>query len=205
MYSRLGFKSYFAKIRFWDSPYREVEKLISKKGVIVDLGCGEGVFSNYLALTSFKRKVFGFDIDKKRVSIADRGLKNTVFENANVLNVDIPKADTIILFHLLHHLNSFFDQEKLLKKCINSLNSGGRIVVVEIDVKPTLKYLTTWFTDHFLVPWIFEGKFYSPDITFRNKKGWVEIFNQLKLKYRNYDYEKRKPFTHTVFVCTRNE
>jgi len=52
LYQDGGFTGIFAKIRFWDAPYIEMEKMIAKRGNIVDLGCGDGIFANFLTLKS---------------------------------------------------------------------------------------------------------------------------------------------------------
>src|SRR5438552_3620639 len=87
LYSTFRWKSFFSKIRFWDAPYVEVEKLIPKKGKIVDLGCGEGIFTNFLALSSSKRNIIGIELDKKRIEEANRGLKNASFKFGDATSI----------------------------------------------------------------------------------------------------------------------
>lgn len=204
LYSGLGWKSFFARIRFWDAPYLGVEELIPKKGRITSLGSGEGLFENFLALSSKQREILGIEIDKERLSIADRGLSNVDFKVGDATKKNIPCSDCIILFHLLHHLDSFNDQEKVVKNCLTSLKKSGKLVIVEADIKPTFKYLVTWFTDHFLVPWLFEKRFYSP-IYFRNKGDWKRLFRKLGLSCRIRPAETGKPFTHVIFECQKKK
>ena len=192
----------FTKIRFWDAPYIEVEKMIIKSGIITDLGCGEGIFTNFLAMSSPQRKITGIEIDQERFKKADRGLKNVSFKRGDVTTIDIPKSDDIILFHLLHHLPSYKDQEKVIKNCISSLNENGKLIIVEVDIKFSFKYLISLFVDCFLVPWIFEKRFYTP-VFYRSKNNWQKLFNELNLKYRTTNLEKGKPFTHVVFEVTQ--
>ena len=114
LYKNVGWKKFFAKIRFWDSPYYEVEKIIPKKGTIVELGCGEGVFTNFLGLSSKTRKVIGVEIDMRRAKDANRGLKNVSIVKRDATKFKIPNADCIVMYHLLHHLTSFELQETLI-------------------------------------------------------------------------------------------
>lgn len=199
LYSGSGWKSLFVRIRFWDAPFRKVEKLVPKKGTIVELGCGEGLFSNFLGLSSAKRKIIGIEIDKNRVGQASHGLKNVFFKRGDVTKVKIPGADCIVLFHLLHHLNSFGDQEKVIEKCVKSLRKGGKIIIVEVDDKPFLKYLISWFTDHFIVVWLFERRFFVAKIFFRKKKEWIKLLSRYELDYEVISAHKGKPFSHVVF------
>lgn len=203
LYTNTGWKSLFARIRFWDSPYREVEKLIPDRGIITELGCGEGIFSNFLGMSSVKRNVVGIEIDKDRVGDADRGLKNVFFKKADALKVMIPKSNCIVMFHLLHHLNSFKDQELLLEKSKGALKKKGKLVIVEIVEKPLIKFLTTWFTDYFVVPWLFEGKFIARKIYFRKEKDWKIFLRNTGFKVKTFTPHHGKPFSHAVFVCER--
>lgn len=202
LYAKTGLKSLFSKIRFWDAPYFEVEALVPQKGYIVDIGCGEGIFSNFIALASSKRKVLGIEIDRKRLEDADRGLKNTSFVWGDATKFKFKDADCVILFHLLHHLPSYEDQEKTLKLCYNGLKKGGKLIIVEIDIKPIFKYLLSWLTDHFLVPVLFESRIYSP-IYFRKKNEWIKLLRNYGLDVFTRPLDKGKPFSHITFVCTK--
>ncbi len=203
LYSGLGWKSLFARIRLWDAPYKQVEEIVPKKGVIIDLGCGEGLFSNYLALGSKKRKIFGVDVDKNRIKHAGRGLPNTQFVLGDVNKTKIPAADAIILMHLLHHLGSFKEQGKLLRKCWSKLRNKGKLVIIEIEPKASLKYFIVFLVDHFLVAWLFEKKVYSA-IYFRKKSEWFTLLNNIGFKVNSYPADKNKPFPHIIFECIKS-
>lgn len=202
LYKLVGWKKYFSKIRFWDAPFIQVEKLIPKKGLILDLGCGEGIFSNFLALKSKSRKIIGIELNKERINQANKGLKNTKFFQGDVTSKEIPKADTILMFHLLHHLNNFKDQEKLLKKIVKKLKQNGKLIIVEVEQKVSFKYLLAFLTDHFLVPWLFERKFYTK-VFFRKSKEWKRILNSLELSVKLISAEKKMPFSHIILVCQK--
>lgn len=202
IYSDLGWKSFFAKIRMWDAPYIEVEKLVPKKGNILDLGCGEGLFSNFLALSSPKRKIFGIDVDKTRVTQAQRGLKNTRFVHGDVSKKDLPKADIIIMFHLLHHLESFDDQIKVIKEVGRKIKKKSKLIIVEVEPKISLKFLSAWFTDYFLVPWLFEKKIYSP-VFFRSSKEWANLLEESGFSCKIKEAEQNYPFSHVILECIK--
>lgn len=202
LYCNLGWKSLFAKIRFWDAPYLEIERIVPKKGNILDLGCGEGLFSNFLAITSPKRKIFGIDVDKNRIRQANRGLKNTKFVHGDVTKSGLPRADTIIMFHLLHHLKSYKDQEKILTDAYKNLKKKSKLIIVEAEPKLSIKFFFAWFTDHFLVPWIFERKFYSP-IFFRSSSDWKLLLRKIGFSTKILPAEEKKPFSHIILVAKK--
>lgn len=202
LYSDSFWKNIFSYIRFWDAPYVELEQIIPKKGKVIDLGCGEGIFANFLAISSSKRQIYGVELDKNRVKHANKKIKNTKFINGDITKESIPKADAIILIHVLHHLNSLDEQEELLKKCIKKLSKNGSLVIAEIEPNGSLKYFTTWFTDHFLVPWLFEKRFYS-EIYFRKAKEWKSLLKKLGYKSQIVLADQGKPFSHVILVSKK--
>lgn len=203
LYSGLGLHSFFPKIRFWDAPFLDVEKLVPSSGSVIDLGCGEGIFTNFLGLMSGRRKIIGIEISKTRIKIANRGVNNVKFVHGDVTKASFPQADAIVLFHLLHHLKLPIEQEKVIHKCVKALKKNGKIVIVEIDPKLSMKYAFTWVTDHFIVPIFFEGKIFEPHITFRKKEDWVLVLRGLGLNCKVLKVEEGKPFSHIIIVATK--
>lgn len=202
LYKGRGFSSLFARIRFWDAPYLEVEQIVPKNGFIVDLGCGEGIFTNFLGLSSKSRKILGIEIDRKRLRVANRGVSNVSFKWGDATKVRIPPADAIVLFHLLHHLRSFAEQEKVINMCFNQLKRAGKLIVVEAEPKISFKFLVTWLTDHLLVPWLFERKLYS-SIFFRRSQDWMRLLEESGFSCNTISAEEGKPFTHIILECQR--
>lgn len=192
----------FIKIRFWDAPFIEVEKLIPREGKILDLGCGEGIFTNYLALSSRKRKIIGVELDKARIKEADKGLKNAIFINVDATKKELPNVDTVIMFHLLHHLTSYREQEELIKDVAKKITAGGKLIIVEVEIEFSYKYFLAWITDHFIVPWLFEKRLYSP-VYLRNSSSWKQLVESMGFSCTIKKAEKGKPFSHVILVCIK--
>lgn len=201
LYGNTGWKSLFTKWKFWEEPYTELEKLMPKKGKIVDLGCGEGIFDNFLALTSDKRKIFGFEVAKDRVNIADRGVAMTQFKVADITKLKIPTAEALVMFHVLHHLRSERQQDMVLKKCYQSLGKGGKLFVVEVEIKFSFKYWICWLFDYFFVPWVFEGKFYTRAY-FRKSTDWKKYLESLGFKTKIIPADAHRPFSNVILENT---
>lgn len=202
LYKNVGWKSLFARIRFWDSPYIEVEKMVPKKATIVELGCGEGVFTNFLGLSSKLRKVIGIEIDKHRYLDANRGLKNVKIIKSDATKYKIPRVDCIVMYHLLHHLTSYELQEVLITNSKKALKRNGKLIIIEIVEKPLLKFFITSLVDYFIVPWLFEGKFIAKKIYFRKTKDWVKLLKSKGFNVKTTKLDHNKPFSHVVFECS---
>lgn len=199
LYKGLGFKTFFSYIRFWDAPLEELEKRIPKQGIITELGCGDGILSNYIAICSNKRKVIGVDMDKKRIKVANRNVPNATFILGDIRKIKIPLSDTIVISHVLHHLSSHYEQEEVLRSCFQKLKGNGQVIILEIYVAKNVKYILGWIFDHFLVPIFFENRLYSP-IYYRNKKDWEKLLSSLGFKTTIHDVSAKKPISNIMIV-----
>lgn len=199
LYSGLGFGKWFVPIRLWDAPFNEIEKLVPKKGIIIDLGSGDGLLGNYLAISSKERKITGVEINKQRIKNIPKGPTNAVFKYGNILKDNFSKADGITLIHVLHHLNSFEEQVKMIEKCKTGLNTGGKIVIAEIIERPFLKFLFTGLTDYFILPILFENRLISKRIYYRSLEGWKMLLRDCGFSVKTKVVHKGMPFSHAIF------
>ena len=90
----LSTKVYF-KLRSLIVPFEIIEKYVPKEGIVVDLGCGFGSFTNFLAIQSTNRKVIGIDLNEKRILLANKifgHLSNLNFICSNITDTKIPKV-----------------------------------------------------------------------------------------------------------------
>ena len=196
LYAGLGWPSIFTHIRFFTAPYKKLERLIPKKGFIIDLGCGYGIFSNYLGLAGPKREVLGIELDTKKIKFADRGVRNVKFLKADITKINLKKADVILLIHVLHHLNSFEEQEKLLLECKKRLAKNGRLIIAEVDKKPILKFILGRLADFLLYP--------GDKIYYRFPKELIDLFSRLAFKVKIIRLDKGKPFAHVAYILEKD-
>lgn len=201
LYQGSWWENFLSNFKFWEEPYEVIEKMLLARGIIVELGCGEGLLANYLALASSKRKVIGYEIVPERLELAKKGIKNTKYYVGDITKVPFPKADAFVLFHVLHHLPSREAQEDVLKKVKKNLKKNGKLIVVDVFVEPSIKYAGAWIADHFLVPWVFEKRFYTRAY-FRNEKEWMKLLKKLGFKVKVTLEVKRRPFPNIIFECT---
>lgn len=201
LYAGSPWEAFLSKFKFWEEPYELVDKMLPGHGRITDLGCGEGLLSNYLAIASPKRKVTGYEIAPERLMRAKKGIKNAFFSVGDIIKTPYPKSDAIVLFHVLHHLANKDAQEEVLKKAKDSLEENGKLIIVEVHVKPTIKYGAAWFADHFLVPWFFEKRFYTKAF-FRKENDWINLLKKLEFKVKVTEATSDRPFPNIIFECT---
>lgn len=130
-----------------------MEKYIPKKGEIVDIGCGEGVFSIYLSLKSKSRQVYGIDTSSQRLKIAKRagkGLLNLQFCLTDALAWK-QKVDVIIVSDVFHHFSKI-NQEEFLNRSYKLLNDNGCLIIKEINKNDFIRAKLSRLWDFLLYP-----------------------------------------------------
>lgn len=193
----IGNKIYFF-LRFLMLPISEIDAAIPKNGKILDLGCGIGSLSFFLAVSSKKRIVLGWDIDRKRILVASKitkNIPNIKFEIKNALDVArIEGLSGIVASDVLHHMN-FSQQEELITNIWKALSENGVLVIKEVDNKEKIR---AWFS------LLWDRLFYRNEISyFRTKDDWIKLF-----KKNGFLVEVKKtmwwfPGSQTLFICKK--
>ena len=136
------------KIRGLILPLDAIDKFLPQKGRVIELGCGEGVISKFLAQKK-GRSVIGMDIDKKR--LPNQNEENLKFINCDISKSKIPKARGFVVSDVLHHLSSN-DQKKIIKKVYSSLAKDGVLIIKEIDSDQKVRSKLSRLWDFILYP-----------------------------------------------------
>lgn len=166
----------YSFLRFFILPIDKIDKIVPKKGKIIDYGCGFGTNSCYLALSSKQRKVVGLEYIKKRVeraTIMGNNIKNLKFKVGDISKIGIEKADVHLLIDVIHHVQ-YEEQVKLLNKIIKTMKKGNLIVIKDIDKKPFLKYIWNYLHDKIMT--------FNNSLYFRNQQWFEEFLKKEKLK-----------------------
>jgi len=203
LYSDSDFGELFSHIRSWDAPYSPVNRAIPKKARVVDLGSGDGLLANYLAISSGSRKVTGIEISGKRHRESKKGVKNANFIKADILKARLPAADVYILAHVLHHLPSRGDQLTILEKLSVKMKKGQKLIILEIDKKPFWKYIFSVLTDAITFPILFESKLFSLAFFYRSKKEWEKLLLNLEFRVEAKNMDCGMPFSHVLIIAKK--
>ena len=119
----------------WQKPHEVIRALALKPdAVVADIGSGTGYFAVRFAHMVPKGKVYGLDTEPDMVKyLAERakreGLRNLISSKAEADDPRLPeKADLVILVDVFHHVA---DRERYFSRLRDSLNSGGRVAVID--------------------------------------------------------------------------
>jgi 1-acyl-sn-glycerol-3-phosphate acyltransferase len=116
-----------------DPVYRALHGMLPEEGRILDLGCGHGLASNYLATQSTRREIVGVDADERKIAAA-RGSAvapaRMRFEVADILEWEIPEAAGALLIDVLHYWPPE-TQERICARIAAALPRGAKFVMRE--------------------------------------------------------------------------
>jgi 2-polyprenyl-3-methyl-5-hydroxy-6-metoxy-1,4-benzoquinol methylase len=189
--------------RFWILRQRfldEVGQYLPRRGRVLDLGCGFGLFSLYYASVRPGIEIEGIDLNERRIVTARKaatrlGLRNVRYEvrNATDFRADGP-FDAAYMLDIIHHIPSE-TVRPLLEQLAKALPAGGRLVIKDVDARPAWK---RWFT-HAL------DKVMDPGTPVRYWDG--EELQQLLERtgftvYRHLMVDFL-PYPHILYVCER--
>lgn len=173
-------------------PLNEFNKLLPKRGKIIELGCGDGFISTYLSKIK-TRNVTGVDLDKKRLPKSTK--RNLKFNCHDIRNYDLSSSAGIILSDVLHHL-TYKDQKKLLKKIAKSMKKNSILLIKEID---TGEFLRSKFSR------LWDFIFYPKDkIYYHNAKDLKTYLEQLNFEVYVSRPTRIYPASTTLFKCQKN-
>ena len=132
--------------RFRTCPVALVDAEVPRAGRVLEVGCGHGLVSAYLALSSRDRSVTGVDIDARKIAVASHAQSHAApdsvhLEFHHVAAGELPRGpwDAIVIVDVLYLLDRPAERA-LLDECVTRLASGGVLVVKETDISPRWKH-----------------------------------------------------------------
>ncbi len=143
-YGHLGRGDRFhTAVRWRTCPFPAVEAAVPRAGRVLDLGCGHGLFSLYLAAAGPDREVVGVDIDADKLSSARRAAADAGidvrFEVAPDGRVPAGPWDAITVVDVLYLLGEPAALD-LVGRAAAEVGPGGVLAVKEMAVRPRWKY-----------------------------------------------------------------
>lgn len=111
----------------------EIEKYISDENTILELGCGKGFNSFYLAKKKTSSNFYGIDISSKHLSYAKKKAKNLSnlnfsYGDFHSINFDDSTFDIIFELESVCHSDN---PEQLLKEVYRILKKEGKFILYE--------------------------------------------------------------------------
>jgi 2-polyprenyl-3-methyl-5-hydroxy-6-metoxy-1,4-benzoquinol methylase len=178
----------------------EIGQYLPATGVVLDIGCGFGLFSLYYAATGPGRLVRGVDLDRRRIGIARRAasrlaLDNVVYEEGDARDF---KGDTEVaaayMLDIVHHVPPAA-VPPLLRQLHRAVMPGGVLLVKDVDTRPAPKRWFTWALDKLMDPRA-PVRYWPAD----ELAGALEAAGFAVRRHLMVDV---LPYPHVLYVCAR--
>src|SRR5439155_19889318 len=117
-----------------------------RKGFLLHLAWGHGLFACLPRDASDPRPVLGIDLDAKKVAIGRLAIQDTQWlrlQIGDILAQPPPKCDAVTIVDVLYLL-SFADQERVLRNAASALGEGGPLIVKAQERRTDPRYAVTY-------------------------------------------------------------
>lgn len=191
----------FLRIRLLLSDMERIEREVPPSGVILELGCGHGLFSNLMALRSPGRRVIGIDLSPEKVRHARAsigGRANIEFRDGDMLALELPGCDAIAIVDVTYLLPRE-EQLRLLKECRRRLKPGGVLVWKAQERRPRWKFAVTWLQEALATSaGLTQGR--RRGLHFPSRAEAVAMLAAAGFSARVVEMPTRRPYTDIIYV-----
>jgi len=190
-------------VRHKTCPFDRIEPWVPQEGMIYDLGCGHGLFSIYLALSSRTRRIVGSDSSEDKIAaaiLASHTISNVEFRQANILNLPMEMCDAVIILDVLYLMNHE-QQEKIIERCRKYLRPGGLLIVTATDTRPRWKYLWAYFQELLAVRLFRITTGYG--LCFRPGGEFTSLFAKIGFEAHSEKIDRGYVYPHLLFICKK--
>jgi 2-polyprenyl-3-methyl-5-hydroxy-6-metoxy-1,4-benzoquinol methylase len=114
-----------------DPMFAGLDGVVPRTAHVLDLGCGYGIATHWLASFTDTRTFFGIDYDEDKIRVAQRTApegSRIKFVPGDLLTCDYPTCDTVLLLDVLHYWKPA-KQQLILAKARKALRPGGQMIV----------------------------------------------------------------------------
>ena len=220
LYQSAGkFAFHFARGKLRHDPvFRAVLKsdLVRNGMTVLDLGCGQGLLFAWLrsAESQYQRGAWpsdwptpalgldlhGIEWRESEVAIARKALgSSATIESTDLSSADIPHADVIALFDVLHYLHADAQMD-LIKRIARAISPGGLLLVRDADAAAGFSYRVTHLTERIAA--LGRGHFHQR-FHFRSRAEWNNLFTENGFAIETMPMSDGTPFANVLWVARR--
>jgi 2-polyprenyl-3-methyl-5-hydroxy-6-metoxy-1,4-benzoquinol methylase len=193
----------YTRIKFKICPLIPIEPHIPRRGRVLDLGCGNGLFAAILKRSSPEREIIGLDLDKGKIDQAKtifQGWAGMDFRVGDVVASDYPRADIITIIDVLY-LIPFEAQETILAQCRDALPPGGVLAVKDMDTRPRWKYIWNILEETLAVKII--GFTLGHRFYFQGRREFAERLNHYEFDVEIVPLHKGYWYPHILYLARK--
>lgn len=186
------------KLKF-EKCYAPIISLIDKDSTILDLGCGYGYVSMLISELKPNAKITAVDYDAEKIEVAKHCFigKNIDFICQNVVEYELPQADTYIISDMLHYI-SHEEQEALIGSIIEKLPENGKIIIRDANSEDKKHHKLTRISEWLSTSWLLGFNKKNENLSFFSVADIERIISPHDLKLKVIKSEDE---TSNVLYC----
>ncbi len=216
--------------RFAYMPIKIIDKLLPKRGKIIDLGCGHGAMTNYLALKNSERTITGIDLSASRIEIAEKSVgnrENIKYVVSDAVEYEFENAQGVLLCEILNIL-TFDKQKKLLEICYNGLSKDGVLIFKDVKKENSYRYYTIFIIELIVIiiqkcclfllrllskklekkfdeffSLYFGKRTYQLKPNFSTKEKIEKMLSEIGFKYENITFQNKFFYPQIMYYCVK--
>lgn len=193
----------FVRLRHFLSPLEALEKLVPGEGRILDLGCGHGLFTNYMALRAPSRDILGVDPSPAKIKVAkttESMVPNVRYLPGSIEDVaENSRFDAITIVDVLYLL-PVAEQQKILVACHQLLADAGVLVLKTQDTRPWWRYWWTCVQESIMVG---TGMTHGSGLHFLPAEKSREMLEAAGFTVAQNTLPSRIFYSNIVFICRK--
>lgn len=177
-------------------------------GEVTDIGTGRGQMPILFVELGRATRAYGVDWDEEKIAEAEkaRGAHGAdlpelscSFAQGDARTADFPEADTVMLIDLLHYF-TIEEQDEILRRAIDAVRPGGRLLIREADADRGWRSKMTLLEER-----IFTGISFNRGerVRFRKATELTDIASQAGLSCRVIPAWGKTPFSNVLIVAER--
>jgi len=189
--------------RFWIMRQRfldEVGQYLPRRGRVLDLGCGFGLFSLYYASVRPEIEVEGVDLAARRIAMARAaarrlGLANVAYEVGDAREFRGGRPfDAAYMLDIVHHIPPE-TVRPLLEQIAKVLPPGGRLLIKDVESRPAWKRWFTHALDLAMDPRSAVHYWSGEDLQALLEDVGFDVYRHLMVD--------TLPYPHVLYICQR--
>lgn len=198
---------FHVRVRWHSCPFPAIAEEVPRSGRVLEVGCGHGLMSAFLALESRARIVRGIDVAPGKVREARTAADHARRRGADldfdcVQPGELPPGpwDGIVIVDVLYLLEEPA-QRSLLERCASLLAPGGVLAVKEMSTRPRWKF---WWNElqETLAVRLFRITWGGP-FTFLPPTTLESAMRELGLQASSRRLDRGRPYPHHLLVGRR--
>ncbi|MBD3181783.1 methyltransferase domain-containing protein [Candidatus Poribacteria bacterium] len=196
-----------SRVVFCMNPIVEfIDEYMPETGLILDIGCGYGVFSVIISQLRPEISVLGVDMSSRRIQKARsirKHMGNMIFLQDDITNFSFPECSGILLIDILSMLD-IHQQLNILDRCYKGLESGGILLIRDNSKSPYWKYLYAYIEEILKTKIGVYGKEVRKHASkYWNIKEFLKVLNKAGFQAKAIPEKSYLPYPGVIYVCQK--